>query len=412
MRVEYDFQRNKNLRHMVNKALGVYNKRWQIEKGIVKKTKTMIEICLINCLVCLIEFFIIYNLFNYKYDFLGLLIFIFIVITFGYTIISLLNYFVKIIKNKDLRGEIRFSYDGIENTTESGKTIKDTWQNIKFIYIDYEAIFIIAKRNIFYFPYSLENKNILINALTMYEKNIKIIEYEFIKINKFKRFWENYGILIFLFIITFSYSMKYDFDNIKILDKEVNKINDTHGVDFSIYSHGDFGIVEIYVKKYYYEFYKNLEKYEENSAINIFNSITYDMLENNPEELYNIYYSLKSKKLVADNTIDKLIKMFDEQYALSLIEKEELNDYYEDIYLEYIFEANDEKYSKNLAIEKQNNTIKMDSLEQLIILLINTYHDWYIKDETLYFYTDDFLKEYNELYDIITEEKENNGVIL
>ncbi|HAB65796.1 MAG TPA: hypothetical protein DCE23_00365 [Firmicutes bacterium] len=411
MKIRYGYESKKELRQSLNKAMGFAFQKWKIKKNIVKNPKSFMQMCIANYFICLVDFFVVYALYNFGLDNLGTLIALILFGTFFLNTFQLLQYIYSLIKLKDIAGEIRFSEEGIVDTSESGKVVCKPWKKVEMVYVEEDVICIFVKSTFYFFPYSNTNKEVVENAFQKYKPSAPIKEQEDREKNKFKKFFWNVGIYILIFIATFSFSIGFDIYNENILNEETEKMILSREVDFHIYSYQKYGIVEKYVKEYYAEYYQLEQEYFDYSASGTLQQLTPDMFHENRKSLDVFIKNLGIREQKVNATLDKMIAMYNQDSALKRIQKEELGEYYESLYLNLLFTDQDAMYIQELEEEKEINSEKMKYLKKLIQFLLVHSEDWTIADGELYFYQSEYADEYNELYDVIMEEQEKNDGI-
>lgn len=410
MKIFYFFESKKETRKAINKILGFSMQKWRIKKNLIRKPKTMLQICITNYILCFIQFFIIYALYNFALDNIATFLACFLIVLFCVNTVFLFRYFYYLFMFKEIEGEIRFSEEGIIDTKESGKVVMKPWKKIEMVYIEENIISIFAKSTLYFFPYSETNKEILINAFQKYNLSIPILVQKNSEDNDFKRFFWNVGIYILLFIFSFAFSIGFDIYNENILSKEIEKMILSHEVDDHIYSYQKYGIVEKYVKKYYAEYYQLEDEYLKYRAKEILRHLKPDMFHENRKSLDEFMKSLIIYEQKANAILEKMMNMYNIENALKWIQNEKLEEYYEQIYLSLLFTDDYEKYIQELEEEKEINSLKMKYVKELINFLLETLDDWTIVKNKLYFYHLENANKYNELYNFIMDEKEiNNG---
>lgn len=412
MKIRYEYESKKELRKSLNKAMGFAFQKRKIKKKIIKRPKSIIQMCIANYFFSFIDFFIVYTLYDFGLDDLATICALVLFVIFCLNTLFLLQYLYFVFKIKDVEGEIRFSEEGIVHTSESGKIVSKPWEKIGMVYIEEDVICIFAKTAFYFFPYSDTNKEVVENAFQKYKSDVPIIEQEDREENNFKKFFWNVGIYILIFILTFSFTIGFDIYNEGILNKEAEKMILSREVDFHIYSYQKYGIVEKYVKEYYAEYYQLEEEYYDYCASGTLQQLTPDMFHKNRKSLDDFIKNLGIREQKANATLDKMIAMYNQNSALKRIQKEKLGEYYESLYLNLLFTDQDEKYIQELEEEKEKNSEKMKYLKELIQFLLIHLEDWTIEDDELYFYHSEYAEEYNELYDFIMEEQEINDRVI
>lgn len=413
MKIDYFYENRKDIRKSVNQALGFALQKGRIKKNLIRKPKKFTQICLIDYILCIIVVFLIASFYNFSFDNIGTILFLFLLGIFFLNTLFLFYFLFALWGKKDTEGEIRFSKEGVTETTKSGKVVFKPWKKIKWVYMGEDIIYVFAKFTLYFFPYSDSNKEILMTALQTYKPDISIIIEENREENKFKKFFWNVGIYILLFIVSFSFSIGFDIYNETILNKEAEKMMLSHEVDFQIYSHQKYGIVEKYMKEYYAKYYELEEEYLKYNASGTLQRLTLDMFRENRNNLDDFIKDLTIYEQKAKCILDEMIAMYNHESALKLIQKENLEEYYESLYLNFLFTDDDSLFIQDLEEEKEINAEKMKYVEELINFLLKHLDDWIIEENRLYFYHTENAEIYNELYDFIMDEKEiNNGIFI
>lgn len=415
MKIRYDYQNTKEVRHVYNIALGIYFQSFCLLNLSMKNERSLLNLSLSGYLRCILYglsialFSEFINLSFIEYFFAFLLLLRLIISTF-----QLFIYFISLYLVKDTSGEIEFSEEGILDTSVRGKCVYMPYRKAKLLYLTEETIYIFTNSIVYFFPYSSSNEEIVKEVFAKYKPNTKVIKQNFSSKNGLRKFWRYWGISIFLSLFIFSFLIFYDLYNSDILDKEIRKIWTLKEVDNRIISYQKYGIVERYIKEYYTSYYAFEKEYEEYSAVGTLKLITVEMLKENKEELISLLKGLEERQKKASNALENLIFLHNQDNVLKKIMFEDLGDYYIELYLSYIFQKNNFRYLDSLQEEIVINKEKMRYLEQLIKILI-TYKDvWGIEENQLYFYDEDILEEYNHLYDLIVENtiKSSDGLVM
>lgn len=406
MKINYEYKCKKEVRHFLNRALGFAIQKRKMKKNQMKRPKSLTQICITNYILCFLNFFVIYILFNFGQDDLATFFALLLIVVFAFNTILLLQYFYCCFKVRDTQGEIRFSEEGILDTSESGRVVSTPWSKVKSILIENNLICIFAKKTVYFFSNSATNEEVVKNAIRKYKPSIPIYRQELVEEHKFKTFFWNIGIYLLLFLFTFSFAIGFDLYNESILYNEIEKTIMNHEVDFQIYSHQQYGIVEKYVKEYYNEYYELENEYLSNNAEGTLELLKPEMFFDDSKDLDEFIKNLAIRQQRASDALDQMIAMFDKEKAMKLISGENLGEYYKDLYLDLLFTENDINYVHDLEEEKEINSEKMNGIKKLIQFLFYTKDDWFIDNDTLYFYHSENADAYNELYEFIMGKKQ------
>lgn len=258
----------------------------------------------------------------------------------------------------------------------------------------------------------MNNKKLEQFILDAKDKKIEDIDrYLEEKSQKKKKVLGVFCLFLVLGIIIGAFYQGYQNNQEKLVLEEVYKINDMNiyeeEIDEDIKAKGDYGKVEKVIKDYYSEFFDARRIYSDKRAEMVLNQLTNEFLAENKGNLANlglIEDANENEKKVND-AIDKIILMLDENYTMSLIEKEGLSQKYVDFYREHmVFEDDPETAEKWLELKNKNQE-KTIAVKEMITILIENEENWYIEDDTLYM-NGDLSDRYNYFYDIVFDEEE------
>lgn len=393
----------KEYQKFLNLAIGTFQKY-----NLHRRAKYCTTIIMQRYIVCAILLFSIalFDTFIYLNLLTALLAMAFMILVIT-TTINLLKYWLLLYQKKKnfLNVEISFNKVGISYRAQNEKIYQRTWDEIEeVLYTD--EVLIICSLDQMYFIIKNENgyEKKCQELFKKYKKNIK--QSDGIIQKGFKRFWHHYGLYMLGLLISFGVCTFWDYYNNCLLDQEMWKINETeYQVDFKIYSHEKFGIIESTLKTYFDEFRTSKEKYQENSAITIFSNLNIDFLKNEKEKLSEILNSLEEKEKNANDAIVSILNLLDEKKVMKRIEEKELNEYYNDLFKKYALTEKDEEYKKSWKEEQKSNQEQMSAVRRVLEILIQNDECWYI-EENEFFMCDDYIEEYNNLYYNIVNEEE------
>lgn len=205
-------------------------------------------------------------------------------------------------------------------------------------------------------------------------------------------------IITVIFITTRNIIMQKRLSNEVYKLVEMDIMNDRYEVKLS--ASGKYGKVEKAIKTYLKDYSESLQ-----TVIKILNDeqLKTVLSANNyqkdgPEFKNTITYLEKTKKDFNEN-MNKLIKLSKKEEILKYIEKENLGNYYVDLYKEYMFDEGIETNIKNSQLKLQTTTNSINNLInvdiEVINFLIQNKDNWKIENDTIVFYKQELLDEYN-----------------
>ncbi len=404
MKIQYEFENKKMVQKCLNRFLGILLFKNRVKKK--KNIKTIFQTfgsLLGQILLCV--FLIGLSSDFFKTDVFNTLL-VLVLFILSILLLLLVGYYVyNKIKRPELSGEIRFSPEGITKTSIDGKQRGQNWQSIRFIVIEEDFICICTKRNNVCLPYTKNNEEIIKEAVQEYNPQTDIIR-DLKEENGFKRFFKSIGIYIILCVMILFFSIGFDTYNLDLLNKEIEKMNLYHKVDDRIYSYQKYGIVEKYLKNFFSTCYKYEDNYREYSAEGTLEAIITNLLKENFDYLSTVSKNLKLREKMADEALTNLLDLYDKEKSKREIALENLGEYYDELFLNYVYTEENNNSVKYLQEERYINVEKMKHLEELINLLLSNKESWLVKDGELYFYEENLLEKYNELFETISKKKE------
>ncbi|MBO5138648.1 MAG: hypothetical protein J6B89_03300 [Bacilli bacterium] len=190
------------------------------------------------------------------------------------------------------------------------------------------------------------------------------------------------------------------------LSNEVEKLTSmdimTDRYEVKVSTRGDYAKVEKAIKQYLKDYSESLQM-----VINILNDEKLKKVlsasnykEDGPEFITTSSYLEKTQKDFNDN-MNQLIKLTKKTEIMKYIEKENLDDYYVNLYREYMLDEGLETNIKNSQLQLEattksiNNLINVDI--EVISFLKETKDNWTVEEEKIVFYKQELLDKYNEL---------------
>lgn len=190
------------------------------------------------------------------------------------------------------------------------------------------------------------------------------------------------------------------------LSNEVEKLTSmdimTDRYEVKVSTRGDYAKVEKAIKQYLKDYSESFQM-----VINILNDEKLKKVlsaknykEDGPEFITTSSYLEKTQKDFNDN-MNKLIKLTKKNEIIKYIEKENLDDYYVNLYREYMLDEGLETNIKNSQLQLEATTKSINNLINVDIEVINflkeSKDNWIIEEEKIVFYKQELLNKYNEL---------------
>lgn len=216
------------------------------------------------------------------------------------------------------------------------------------------------------------------------------------------------GGIILIIVIFFAYLVVCDLQQEDLLKQEIINVSnkDLFKDDYRIEvkTTGDYAYIEEAVKKFYKELSDNVKIISDNfgneELTTILAPATLEAERPNFEKSYQLLSSTKK------NTIDALnhiMLLCDEDYIKKLIDKEKVDDYSYDLYLELMDTKDDIKELTELknSMENLSHDIEqfLGKVEEVLNLLKNNNSSWTVGDNQIYFNSNELVVQYNNLYD-------------
>ena len=226
------------------------------------------------------------------------------------------------------------------------------------------------------------------------------------------------GILLALFIILVIAIIIDTNKQENLLDKEINNILNLslleNEVDTTIVTHDEYAVIEKTIKEYVKD-YSNQYKVFYN-AINNFDftgMFTIETFLTDGPDFIQSKGSLSQLKNTVNDSLSKIIEMSNKEYIMGLIEKEELDEYYLDLYKSYMFGNDINSFNDTISetvaeIEILNENVNafLDDCYKMYDFLSENRNYWVIENGVIYFSNDNLIEEYNSLINKIIESSD------
>jgi len=223
------------------------------------------------------------------------------------------------------------------------------------------------------------------------------------------------SIILILFAI-FGYFIYSDLKQEELLRDEIEAYME---LDFAtddylveVKTTGDYAVVEEAIKTYFKDLsdiVKQVSKLENDEEF--LNILTPQNFKNDGPSFTESLEKIKSVRTDVEGNINKFIEMCEEDYIMSLIEKNEtLDSYYVELYRELMYteeDLKDIKETKDDMVEVRDTFSKfLDDCENILLFLKNNRGKWIIENDSIVFNTDSLLEEYNALTSKLSENSE------
>lgn len=231
------------------------------------------------------------------------------------------------------------------------------------------------------------------------------------------------GIILVIGVGMIAYLVVSDLKQEDILKKEIVNVSNKDFLkdDFSIKvkTTGDYAYIEEAVKKFYKELSDSIRvmnKYLNDE--NLINILSADNLQADGPDFVSSYQILKEVRENSTGAIQKIVSLCNEDTIKSLIDKEKVDDYSYELYLQLMYTEDDLKEFAETKVEMQtlstNLNLFLDKVEEMLNMLEENSNYWTIDDGQLYFDSDTLVDEYNKLYNelnqiVIEKFSDSNG---
>ena len=194
------------------------------------------------------------------------------------------------------------------------------------------------------------------------------------------------GELDSLYTLLNNYPLDYE-----SLDKQLSTIITTD----------DYAKVEKAVKDYSRDFVNNMKQFD--TLINdetIINALNIENIKEDGPDFTNTKKKLSESKTSLDTILTNFSNYLTEETALSYIKDTELDEYYTNLYKQYVLGDNvSEMESARDEIVKNLNDVKalIENEEETINFLVKNKKSWEIENDQLVFYSESLSKQYNDI---------------
>ena len=219
-------------------------------------------------------------------------------------------------------------------------------------------------------------------------------------------------VILVIFSVVIGYLVVEDLKQEDLLKKEIvnltNKDLLTDNYDVEVKTTGDYAYIEESIKKYFKELADNIKLINSYlSDENLINILSANNLKNDGPKFEKSYKILKETKEKSNELFQTIIRLCDEKTIKNLIDKDKIDDYSYDLYLDLMYTEKDleeiEKTRNEVQVIIDDLNVFLDKVEKMINMLEKNSNYWFIEDDQLYFKTDSLVKQYNDLYNDLND---------
>lgn len=333
------------------------------------------------------------------WTFLFLVEFVLIIFSILIFVSSFLFCYLRSLKNSK-QGVLQLSKETFSDSTEKGKTNTRNWDEVEFIYIDSEFIFILCNRyHVFYF----QNENELSEKIKQYldQNKLKIMVIENRKKKKilllilkyFALFLLMLGIVVFVLI-------KQE----EILNEELNEIKFQQSViNENIESDGIYAKMETIAKEYLKKYYEQKKEYTLTSTLHFFDNFNINDLILRKRKVKEYYEKLDEKKEKSIEIINELQTYLKEENMKKYAEEKELEEWNVNRFSEKMLFVLEDEINYSWEEEKNKIEEKTEYLRKLLQVLLKEDASWIIEDDKIYFEKEEDYHEYLKNYNLYAD---------
>ncbi len=221
-------------------------------------------------------------------------------------------------------------------------------------------------------------------------------------------------ILAVLIVSVLAIFMIYEMKEESILREEVEVYlkKDLATAEFdtdNIKTKGDYAILEKEIKKYFKDVSDTVQKITDLEEDDTFtNILTPANFQEDGPEFEKSFQKITEIKEQVESSISDLTKLCSKEYIDSLLDTYSLDSYYTDLYQELMYSEDD---LKDLTeIQNQMTSVGdflknfLQDCENILTFLKENSKRWMIENNELVFYTDELLKEYQDLTKKLVED--------
>lgn len=227
------------------------------------------------------------------------------------------------------------------------------------------------------------------------------------KVKKGKKILIIIGLLLVIILSVIGYLVVSDLKQEAILKQEIVNITNkdliTDNYQIEVKTTGDYAYIEEAIKTYF-------KKISDSSKLidNTFNNeklieiLSVENFQKDGPNFEESYKTLNTAREDLNNAIKTIIDLCNEEAIKNLIDKDKVEDYYYDLYLELMYNENDLKEMddiKNKMVDTNNEINSfLDKVEDVLDFLKQNNGKWHIEAGQLYFDNNYLVDQYNNYY--------------
>lgn len=227
------------------------------------------------------------------------------------------------------------------------------------------------------------------------------------KVKKGKKILIIIGLLLVIILSVIGYLVVSDLKQEAILKQEIVNITNkdliTDNYQIEVKTTGDYAYIEEAIKTYF-------KKISDSSKLidNTFNNeklieiLSVENFQKDGPNFEESYKTLNTAREDLNNAIKTIIDLCNEEAIKNLIDKDKVEDYYYDLYLELMYNENDLKEMddiKNKMVDTNNEINSfLDKVEDFLNFLKQNSGKWHIEAGQLYFDNNYLVDQYNNYY--------------
>ena len=206
------------------------------------------------------------------------------------------------------------------------------------------------------------------------------------------------GILFVVIAIFIGTKIAEDLKQESLLTKEVNDFLENGKINEKIATKKEYEKVERILKKDFKDFDEAM-----NELLNVYATADFDTLLTAENYAKDGPKFTQSKKIINDmkdeleNKISILENIVSDDQIAEKIAKNELDEYYSDLYKNYLKSAKLKESIEDIIEENKRVYNKLENTEKVINFLVKNSKKWEIKDKQFGSSDDEFIEEYNTL---------------
>ena len=232
----------------------------------------------------------------------------------------------------------------------------------------------------------------------------------------FKKIMIGLGIILFLFCCLVGFVAYNMYKQEELLSEELGRVGKLDlfkdNYDLNIVTKDEYAIVEKTIKDYFIKYSDNLKSLR--STIDNFNfegMFSIENFTNDGPDFISSKSKLENLKSNLNNSFDILIEMSSEAYIKNLIEKQNLDKMYKDLYIKHMLGNNVTSLDEVIKEDIENVKKTKDTFELVFNDCYNVYDflsrnrkSYQIADGYIYFNTQALVDEYNNLLNKIIKD--------